>query len=864
MPKACELRIRLRLALPLLIASVVFAAAPLRAQTVQNWKFKILDENDPTAQAGTTNATGINDAGTAVGDYVVGSSTYWIYGFKYTGTYTNIAVNPSGCTNACNTLPNGINNSGEIVGEYDDPNYYQHAFYNANGQYNVFDFPQAYYTIATGVSNKGTIAGFYQEYAGADERDSGYGANVNGFIYTPGKTQPTQLNLPGCTETELYGVNDSGTVVGNCPGSFNTVKFYGIAYNPATQVETDLIVQNSQFTHAYGINDVGQIVGAYNDGTTYHCFLYSSGSYIIIPDPPGSTLTICTGINNAAQVAGYFLDAQSQQHGFIATGPVLLDPVPTSTDPVGLLNGPAVGNTDWLQITPRAGAASHGLNGRIVNGIAADGVSEIVIRVPAKNAGDQFTFTLVNVFSNDPQSDGALGAPGDTSFTQSQVTVSAVNLTDADGSQSPYAFAVYRAPVDFVRQQSASLGYFTGTQHYYSFSTGFSPPCGGPWPPCFETVNFGSLSPASRTDDQLASRGVTIQIQDVTNGNTFSLPVEILRPPVVLIHGLWSNWRAWNNFTPLVNGDNNVDPRFSIGRVNYDRAPGLPITATDPPYSQSQMQQIHENSFGIIYNAPLVLGDVEGWIDTFKGGNNPVGIPVAAVQADIVAHSMGGDIARTFVLQPTFLAPQTFGSGSIHKLITIDTPHLGSELAADLDSPGEKSGCAATLLALRHKYVLNTVAIGTGIITFPGAIADLSPGSIALFQIANQNQRVIPTALIAGVDPTFVAPDIIAGLCSVVGDPLGVAGLTATGWASLFNGQPNDAIVTEASQLDGLISAGDVFSGKVHSPSIEWPGGLGFAGPSVLDEDSATGIPSTVIKLLNTPITSSTFVFLNP
>lgn len=411
------------------LLSVLLAAAPLRAQTVQNWTFKILDDNDPAATAGTTEANGINDAGTAVGSFLSGG---FYAGFKWTGgtNFTTLIISPGTCNAECNTLPNGINDSGEIAGEYDDPNFLTHGFYSVNGQYNVFDFPAAYYTIATGVSTKGTIAGFYQEYAGAGERDSGYGANVNGFIYTPGKTQPTELNLPGCTETELYGVNGSGTVVGNCPGSFNTVKFYGIAYNPATQVETDLIVQNSQFTHAYGINDLGQIVGAYNDGTTYHCFLYSSGSYIIIPDPPGSTLTICTGINNAAQVAGYFLDAQSQQHGFIATGPVLLDPVPTSTDPIGLLNGPAVGSTDFLQAAPQ-GAPSYGLNGRIVSGIAADGVSEIVIRVPAKNVGDQFDFTVLNdanAASTDPQSDGALGNPGDTTLSQSQVTVSAINL----------------------------------------------------------------------------------------------------------------------------------------------------------------------------------------------------------------------------------------------------------------------------------------------------------------------------------------------------------------------------------------------------------------------------------------------------
>lgn len=864
MPKACELRIRLRLALPLLIASVVFAAAPLRAQTVQNWKFKILDENDPTAQAGTTNATGINDAGNAVGSFLSGG---FYAGFRWTGgtSFTTLIISPSTCNAECNTLPNAINNSGEIVGEYDDPNFLTHGFYSVNGQYNVFDFPAAYYTIATGVSNKGTIAGFYQEYAGAGERDSGYGANVNGFIYTPGKTQPTELNLPGCTETELYGVNDSGTAVGNCPGSFNTVKFYGIAYNPATQVETDLIVQNSQFTHAYGINDVGQIVGAYNDGTTYHCFLYSSGSYIIIPDPPGSTLTICTGINNAAQVAGYFLDAQSQQHGFIATGPVLLDPVPSASD-TGLLDGPAVASDAILQ--------SIGFNARVVNGVAADGVTEVVIRVPAKNAGDQFTFTLVNdgnVFSSDPQSDGALGNPGDTTFTQNQVTVSAINVTAADRSQSPYAFAVYRAPVDFVRPPSGG-SYLTGTQHYVAYSSGFETPCGGPWPPCFETVNFGSLSPASRTDDQLASRGVTIQIQDVTNGNTFSLPVEILRPPVVMIHGLWDNWKTWNNFNPLVKGDYTVDPRFYIGRVSYDflANPSGSYPSYSSPSGGSILQEVRANSLGFGYNAPFVLQQINEWIENFKQANNPLGIPVAAVQADIVAHSMGGDITRTILTPPTvdtFLSNDTFGQGDIHKLITIDTPHLGTPLASLLVQPGNAGGCVEKLLAYNGRFVF--VNLSFGFRQVDGAIADLATSSPAVLQIASPGPHPLPAALIAGayvqfgvLDSALGVPSLFRNVCGVTGDPL--AGyFTSTNWQAIFQNADNDAIVPVTSQVNNSLGNSNAFlftgtQGYVHSPGTEK---LGFASPSVLDPPD---VPNEIIKLLNTSVVQTSFAPLNP
>ena len=86
--------------------------------------------------------------------------------------------------------------------------------------------------------------------------------------------------------------------------------------------------------------------------------------------------------------------------------------------------------------------------------------------------------------------------------------------------------------------------------------------------------------------------------------------------------------------------------------------------------------------------------------------------------------------------------------------------------------------------------------------------------------------------------------------------------LSGTNWSSLFGGQPNDAIVTEASQLDG--GTGDVFSGVAHSPGITGFKHLGFNPPTALDPDSETGSPSTVIKLLNTPIASSGFSFLNP
>ena len=762
--------------------------------------------------------------------------------------------------------PGGINDSGVIVGEADSSSVTVpqiEGFYGLNGSYSLIAFPGADDTAIDGISKSGVMVG--TDDAGPDHQD--------GFEYVPGG-QPTLVTVPGCYWTQFFGINDAGTIIGRCsraltgPASVELVPF---SYNTGTGSLVLLSYPNGTSTGAWGINNAGQIIGTYQDTSgTSHCFIYYNGNYTPLPAPSESVGgAFCSGINNVGQIVGSYNDSQGMGHGFIATPSALLDPVPTNTDPVGLLNGPAVGNTDWLAQLASSGA-SNGFDGRPVQGIAADGVSELVIRIPAQNVGDQFTFTLTNdqnAVSSNPQFDGALGNPGDTTFTQNQITVSAIPLTAADGSQTPFAFAVYRAPIDFVRPQSAN-SYYTGTQHFVSTSSGFSPPCGGPWPPCVDTVNFGTLSPGPRTDDQLASRGVTIQVEDLTTGNTFPVPVEILRPPVVMIHGLWSNWRAWNNFNPLINGDNNVDPRFYIGRIDYSYTVGQYLSTSTPQYLPAYENNIKANSLGWAYNALFVLNSLQSWIDSFKGGNNPLGIPVSDVEADVVAHSMGGDIARTLVLQPTFLTDQSFGLGSIHKLITVDTPHLGTPLASILLSPSEEGGCAENALAANaNSFVLNSVQFSDYSI-WPGAVGDLAPNSFALSQIANQTPRLIPTALIAGTAPGFdPIPPLLADVCGgQVGDPLAQADESGAKWAStIFPGQENDGLVPETSELAGLsATSGFVFPGVDHSHAIEGFLSLGFSGPGALDQDSKTAIPSTVIKLLNTPIASPAYQLLNP
>src|SRR5205807_1118497 len=83
----------------------------------------------------------------------------------------------------------------------------------------------------------------------------------------------------------------------------------------------------------------------------------------------------------------------------------------------------------------------------------------------------------------------------------------------------------------------------------------------------------------------------------------------------------------------------------------------------------------------------FVLSQLRNCIDDFRT-SAPIGsgatIAVAAAQADLVAYSLGGLVSRGLVTIPGFVAERNYRAGYVHKLITLDTPHLGSQLATNL------------------------------------------------------------------------------------------------------------------------------------------------------------------------------------
>jgi Putative serine esterase (DUF676) len=466
------------------------------------------------------------------------------------------------------------------------------------------------------------------------------------------------------------------------------------------------------------------------------------------------------------------------------SSPILIDPVVAK-----LLKGPAV-TTNVNAIA----AASTGF----VQGAAADGTTQVVIRIPAASVGQTFAISVINdqgqTSTSVPNDGGVMALGANLNTLASSLTVNAVSTVN--GAE---AFAIYRGPVNFSR----------GSQ-----------------------------------DDDLTTRSVSLSA--VATSGTTNTAVTVARPPVVLVHGLWGDASSFDDFTPLITDDN-----FSISYAVYD-APITGITSTVPTFSSSIESTIEANSLGFAYNAPGVLTQIANFIAAYRTTTN-----VAGVKADIVAHSMGGDITRTSLLLKGFLTNNTFGAGPINKLITLATPHLGTPVAADMLT--NSNSCVRNTLAGYGDIALQSVTFSGH--TAHGAVVDLiGDGFGGGLSAALKNLKAVqpfPTAYIAGIATStnlnglnclFCNAEALRVLCS--GNPLAKA-LTAKNWPKLF-GQDNDTIVPLDSALNNL--SGLQYSGVIHTAGLEI---LDFDGPSVLD--AAPNISSEVITLLNEAPTGSDF-----
>lgn len=164
---------------------------------------------------------------------------------------------------------------------------------------------------------------------------------------------------------------------------------------------------------------------------------------------------------------------------------------------------------------------------------------------------------------------------------------------------------------------------------------------------------FSFYQAPAQYEDTADSRQVTIEFAfapNIGNSNTtfITATLSVIRPPVVLIHGLWSNKSDWQPAIWTSRGD-----LYPTSVANYENT----------------------NASNFSVNYPSVQTFVANGLQSARD------LGYAASQVDVVAHSMGGILTRLYATSPAYYRPDNFDRGDIRRLVTLDTPHFGASLA---------------------------------------------------------------------------------------------------------------------------------------------------------------------------------------
>ena len=351
------------------------------------------------------------------------------------------------------------------------------------------------------------------------------------------------------------------------------------------------------------------------------------------------------------------------------------------------------------------------------HGVAADGVSLILIRAVAPEAG-QWTFRLP------PGSPGKLVRADDLTRPATAIA------TMADSSRH-VAFAVYVPPTDFPEQAAAGNQSSSGQQ-------------------------ANAPAQTSAASDQVANntpvfdaREITIEGQFYPASNPSSprqahYELQLVRPPVVLVHGLHHNPRlAWQTPPPAHIGKTTMQQvlesrGFRVFMVDYEKSNG----------KNSGPSRLRDNQ-RVLWSNP---GGIREALHTLRDEG------IACTQVDVVGHSMGGLLTRAYIRGyplPTdeeaaagernppahakswYLRDDNFHQGDVRRLITLCTPHAGSDLVRMFVCYGD---VCKKLSPKEVQQAANLLTLINSVFSFSsGAILDQEPESAALQSLGATN-----------------------------------------------------------------------------------------------------------------------------
>jgi uncharacterized protein (TIGR03437 family) len=268
-------------------------------------------------------------------------------GIAHAQTYLYFTFDPPGSTL---TSVSGMNNSGQMVGTYQDSAGLHSFLRSSDGvTYTTITVPGASQTTATGINNLGQVVGYYTNGSGGH----GFLRSVDGTF--------TSFDAPDAAPyTVPSAINDRGEIVGTRFSAFATV--YGFVRSADGSTYTTISAPAASATFVQGIANDGEIVGWYSVGGSYgpqRGFVRGvDGTYTAIEMPGTAGTTTVLAVNNRGQIAG-----SSAGRGFVRNADgtfVYLDQAPTAINDNGQVAGNYRDTTGYhgFLAVPASGGAS--------------------------------------------------------------------------------------------------------------------------------------------------------------------------------------------------------------------------------------------------------------------------------------------------------------------------------------------------------------------------------------------------------------------------------------------------------------------------------------------------------------------------
>lgn len=212
-----------------------------------------------------------------------------------------------------------INNSGQVVGDFQASNSQLHAFVYSAGTFQDLGTFGGAYANASAINQSGVITG-----------NATLASNPNviaAYVYQNGQAQA--LLTPAGMVSSASNINASGQVVGEFGPQSSTTPYHAFLYSGGTM--QDLGTLGGKTSWARGINDAGQVVGVADTAdSSPHAFLYGGGQMQDLGTLGGNSST-AFAIDSHGDVVGTSAvitdppDTYIHQHAFLDSNGVMTD-----------------------------------------------------------------------------------------------------------------------------------------------------------------------------------------------------------------------------------------------------------------------------------------------------------------------------------------------------------------------------------------------------------------------------------------------------------------------------------------------------------------------------------------------------------